>query len=160
VRPKYRLVTNELVRTMKSRMYRTLIAALGAAALIIVANESFAASRAMSRGGFTSSHLTSQRLGAHMFRHRRGPEAAFVWPGYDDSFYGPYGAYAAPIVDGAPPVPGEVQYTNGIPWDWAHRYPPIVMPSERPYVSSCPAETVTVPDGRGGEGQVNILRCY
>ena len=51
-------------------------------------------------------------------------------------------------------------YTYDVPWDWAHRYPPMVAPSDRPYVSSCPAETVTVP-GRGGREQtVNITRCY
>jgi hypothetical protein len=46
-----------------------------------------------------------------------------------------------------------------VPWDWAHRYPPNVAPSAKPYVSSCPTESVTVP-GRGGDHTVNITRCY
>jgi hypothetical protein len=51
-------------------------------------------------------------------------------------------------------------YTYDVPWDWAHRFPPAVAPSDRPYVSSCPAESVTV-TGRGGKEQtVNVIRCY
>jgi hypothetical protein len=151
-------VTNGLVRAMKSMMCRTLIASAGALALVLAANETFAASRATSRGGSGASHLTSHRLAAHSFRHHRRTQAGFVWPGDDDSFYGSNGA----VVDGAQPVPGDTQYTdtNDFPWDWAHRYPPAVIPSARPYVSSCPSETVTVPDGHGGSGQVNVIRCY
>jgi hypothetical protein len=48
-----------------------------------------------------------------------------------------------------------------IPWDWAHRYPPVVAPSRRPYVPSCPTQTVTVPGGHDStEHTVNITRCY
>ena len=50
-------------------------------------------------------------------------------------------------------------YTQDVPWDWAHRYPPAVVPSDRPYVSSCPTESVTVP-GRDGDRTINIIRCY
>lgn len=51
-------------------------------------------------------------------------------------------------------------YTYDVPWDWAHRYPPNVVPSDRPYVSSCPVQSVTVPGRRGGEHTVTITRCY
>ena len=95
--------------------------------------------------------------GAHAFRqHRRN----FVGPivgGY-------YGADGAPLLD-APQLqkaPNDVRYTYtyDVPWDWAHRYPPNVTPSERPYVPGCGNETVTVP-GRGGREQtINVTRCY
>jgi hypothetical protein len=139
---------------MKSKINTALIASLSAVALMLATSATFAASRT-AHGAFASAH----RPGAHFFRHRhREPQAAFVWPGDDGSFFGPNGETA---FDGTPQAPG-VRYTNtnDIPWDWVHRYPPAVMPSDHPYVSSCPAETVTVPDGRGGNGQVNIVRCY
>ena len=65
-------------------------------------------------------------------------------------------------VDGTPPVRGDVHYTYtyDVPWDWAHRYPPAVTPSARPYVPSCPTEAVAV-EGRGGQEQtISIMRCY
>ena len=145
------------VCVMKARIYRTLIASVGAIVLTVSANETFAASR----GGGTSVHSTSHRLAAHRlaahrFHHRS--QGAIVWPSDDGYFYGPTGDAG---FDGAP-LTGEVRNSNAsdIPWDWAHRYPPAVMPSDRPYVSSCGAESVTVPDGRGGTGQVNVIRCY
>ena len=132
-----------------------LIASLGATVFMLSANETFAGSRAVSHGGFASSHRTA----AHRFRHHQGPNSAFIWPGDYDSSYGPGGE---PLFDGTLPLPDDIRSSNasGIPWDWAHRYPPAVTPSNRPYVSSCGAETVTVPDSHGGTGQVNIVRCY
>ncbi len=80
-----------------------------------------------------------------------------VW-GDDGFFYGPTGGA---MLDTQPiPGAGTSTSTNDIPWDWAHRYPPIVAPSQRPYIATCGAETVTVPDGHGGSGQVNVMRCY
>jgi hypothetical protein len=51
-------------------------------------------------------------------------------------------------------------YTYDVPWDWAHRYPPAVLPSERAYVPECPQQTVTVLGKGGREQTVNIIRCY
>jgi hypothetical protein len=150
----------QVVCAMKSRMYRTLIVSVSAIVLALAVGGTFAGSRAASHGGFTSSHLTtSHRLAAHFRHHHRRSEAAFVWPG-DEGFFS--GANGGAILDGAQPIPGDIQRANAndIPWDWAHRYPPAVMLSERPYVSSCAAETVTVPDGHGGKGEVNVMRCY
>ena len=67
-----------------------------------------------------------------------------------------------PIIDATQPPSGDVRYTYtyDVPWDWAHRYPPNVIPSDRPYVSSCPAETVVVPGRGGGEQSVTVMRCY
>ena len=82
------------------------------------------------------------------------------WPA-DTGFYN--GQNGEPVADAVPPAPSnEVRYTYtyDVPWDWAHRFPPNVAPSDRPYVSSCPTESVTVP-GRGGtEHTVNVVRCY
>ena len=95
---------------------------------------------------------------AHSFRHHRITQGGYIWPG-DDGYYGPTGEA---VLDGTQPLPNDVGNSNAsdIPWDWAHRYPPMITPSGRPYVSSCGAETVTVPNASGGTGQVNIFRCY
>ena len=133
---------------MKTKMYGMLIASVAAVVLTVGANESFAASR----GGHSASH----QAGAHGLRHHHRSQGGFVW---DNGGYYSYGG--GEVIDGAP-LTGEVRNSNAseIPWDWAHRYPPAVRPSDRPYVSSCGSESVTVPDGRGGNGQVNIMRCY
>jgi hypothetical protein len=137
-------------------MYGALIASLGAIALMLAANETFAASRS------TSAHPVSHRSAGHFFRHHRQPQAAIVWPGDDGYFYGPYGGTTFEgTLDGTPASAG-ARYTdrNDIPWDWVHRYPPVVLPSDRPYVSSCSSESVTVPDRSGGNEQINVVRCY
>jgi hypothetical protein len=136
---------------MRSKINSALIVSLSAISLVLATSETFAASRS-ARGAFASAH----RPGSHFFRHNRRQQGTIGWFGDDGTYYGPNGEELAP------PISGDARYsdTNDIPWDWAHRYPPAVVPSARPYVSSCGAETVTVPDGRGGNGQVNIMRCY
>jgi hypothetical protein len=152
-----------LVRIMTNRIYRALIASLSLVALTLAANEASAANAgaaAPARGAFASMPRPSA---AHAFRNHRGHRffgGGAFWPG--DGFYGP--------VDGSGPIAGvppqsestDVNYTykQDVPWDWAHRYPPNVTPSDRPYVSSCPAETVTVPGRDGIDHTVNITRCY
>jgi hypothetical protein len=141
---------------MRSRTYGVLTASVSAIVLTFAASETFAASRGASHG---AAHLTSHRIAGHFrHHHHRGLDGVFVWPG-DGPFYGPAGEA---ILDGTQPLPGDIRSSNAsdIPWDWAHRYPPIITPSGRPYVSSCGAETVTVPGQHGGTGQVNIVRCY
>lgn len=84
------------------------------------------------------------------------------WP----DTYGDYGTYGAapgePGVDVAPPASGDVHYTYtyDVPWDWAHRYPPAVAPSDRPYAPGCGTEAVTVPGRDGADRTINIMRCY
>jgi hypothetical protein len=136
---------------MRSKIKSALIVSLSAISLVLATSETFAASRS-TRGAFASAH----RPGTHFSHHNRRSQGDVGWFGDDGAYYGPNGEELAP------PISGGARYsdTNDIPWDWAHRYPPVVTPSGRPYVSSCGAETVTVPDGRGGTGQVNIVRCY
>jgi hypothetical protein len=80
------------------------------------------------------------------------------WPGGD--YYGP--SEGEPPADVTQPNTGDAHYTYtyDVPWDWAHRYPPAVAPSDRPYVSSCPTETVKVRGHSGEEQTVNVMRCY
>ena len=82
------------------------------------------------------------------------------WPAIGGFDYGPTGG--EPVAGVTQPISSDVHYTYtyDVPWDWAHRYPPAVAPSERPYVSSCPAETVTVLGRDGAQKTVNIMRCY
>lgn len=143
-------LTSELVRTMAYRTCGTLAASLGVAALLLASpTETFAGSGNAPRGAFASHHPA--------FRHHARVPGTF-WPvaaGYYD------GSAGIPFAEVPAPVSGDVRYsyTYDVPWDWAHRYPPAVVPSDRPYVSSCPTESVTVP-GRRGDRTVNITRCY
>jgi hypothetical protein len=140
---------NKWVRAMRSKINHVLIVSLSAAALALMTGETFAGSR--------GAHVSSHRFAAHSLRHHHRQQGAFIW-GDGGYFYGPAGDA---LLEGVP-LTGDARNSNAsdIPWDWAHRYPPAVVPSNRPYVTSCGAETVTVPDGRGGTGQVNVVRCY
>ncbi|HEY5063950.1 MAG TPA: hypothetical protein VIJ04_03850 [Xanthobacteraceae bacterium] len=140
-------------------MYGALVASLGAVALMLAANETFAASGAAARGRAPSTHSIFRPAVAHSFRHHRRNNAGIFWPGdgfYDQPFNG------EPLADVPQSPSGDVHYTYkyDVPWDWAHRYPPAVTPSDRPYVPSCPAENVTVPGHGGKEQTVSITRCY
>jgi hypothetical protein len=148
---------------MTDRMYGALIASLGVVALMLTANETFARSGAASRGGFTATHSFSRSAAVHGFRHgrRNRNNAGILWPGVEDYGYG--SSIGEPVAAGvAEPTSGDIHYTTtyDVPWDWAHRYPPAVAPSDKPYVSSCPAENVTVLGHGGQEQTVSIMRCY
>jgi len=145
---------------MTYRVYGAFIASLSVVALMLAANETFAGSGTTLRGGFASKHSISRPSVAQSFRHRRRNNVGTFWPAGGDFFYGP--SNGEPMADVTPPTSGDIRYTQtyDVPWDWAHRYPPVVTPSERPYVPSCPAETVTVPGHGGKEQTVSIMRCY
>ena len=154
-----------MVHAMTYRMYGAFIASLSVVALMLAANETFARSGAAHHGGFTSTHSISRQSVAHSFRHHRRNNVGIFWPAVGDFSSGPYGPYGPsngePMVDVTQPTSGDIPYAYDVPWDWAHRYPPAVIPSDRPYVPSCPAETVTVPGGHDGKEQtVSIMRCY
>jgi hypothetical protein len=145
---------------MTHRMYGALIASLSAVALMLAANETFARSGAAHSGGFTSTRSISHPPAAQAFRHHRRNHVGPLWPAVGGFFYAP--SNGEPLIDSAQPLSSDIHYTYkyDVPWDWAHRYPPAVIPSDRPYVPSCPEETVTVP-GRGGQEQtVTVMRCY
>jgi len=142
---------------MAYRMHRAFIGPLSVVVLMLAANQTFARSGvAAARGGLASTHSISRPFVGH---HRR-PNAGPFWPATGGFFYGP--SYGEPMVDAAQPMSGDIRYTYtyDVPWDWSHRYPPMVVPSDRPYVSSCPSETVTVPGRNGQEQTVNVMRCY
>ena len=141
---------------MTYKMYGALIGCLGTMALVFAPSETFA----KAGPGHSISHPSS----GHFFRHHRrnnlGNNLGAFWPGYGDYSFAPF---AEPAISGGQPVSGEVRgtCTYDIPWDWAHRCPPAVNPSERPYTPSCPEETLTFPGGYyGTEKTVNIIRCY
>jgi hypothetical protein len=152
-------VANELVRTMTYRLFGALLASLSAAALLLPANETLARSGGVApRGAVVGPATVRPPIAPSARFHRRNPggywpgAGGFVyWPSTNDSY--------ADIAQQPPFLSNDVGSTYDVPWDWAHRYPPNVVPSDRPYVPSCPSETVTVP-GRSGEQTVNIMRCY
>jgi hypothetical protein len=143
---------------MAYRMNAAFIVSLSAVALMLGANETSARSGAAPR--FASTPSVSRPFLAHSLRHHRRNNVGAFWPGAGDFSYGP--SYGEPMANVAQPTSGDIHYTQtyDIPWDWAHRFPPAVTPSDRPYVSSCSAETVTVPGRYGTEQTVNITRCY
>jgi hypothetical protein len=151
---------------MAYRVFRTFFigAGLAGAALMISADLASARSGggaapvAAGRGGAASAHAMMRPHGIGGFRHRGRFGGGFpYWPGYDGYGNGPSGEPLAEVPQPSNDV--RYTYTYDVPWDWAHRYPPNVVPSDKPYVSSCPTESVTVP-GHGGDHTVNITRCY
>jgi hypothetical protein len=140
-------------------MYGAIVASLSVIALMLAANETFAKSGAAPRGGPISTHSISHPSVAQSLRHHRRNNAGILLPAVGGFFYGP--SNGEPMVDGTQPS-GDLHYTYtyDVPWDWAHRYPPAVTPSERAYVPGCPAENVTVPGHDGKEQTVSIMRCY
>ncbi|QAU42854.1 hypothetical protein XH86_22430 [Bradyrhizobium guangdongense] len=156
------------MRIMMSRSYGALLASLSAAALLLIATDGFARP-----GGAAPPGIATAAAPPAAARPPMAPGGRFrghgnrfnnpwvYWPGGGGFFYD--GAnYSEPFVDAGQPVTSDVRYTYtyDVPWDWAHRFPPKVVPSDRPYVSSCPTEQVTVPGRGGGEHTVNIMRCY
>lgn len=149
---------------MMSRSNGALLASLSAAALLLSPSDSFARPGGAAPHGMVTAAAPPAAArppiapGARF--HRRNSSFVY-WPGGGGFFYD--GAtYSEPFADAGQPVTNDVRYTYtyDVPWDWAHRFPPNVVPSDRPYVPSCPTESVTVPGRGGGEHTVNIMRCY
>jgi len=148
---------------MTFKMYGAFAASLGVLALALSTNAAEAGSAgpraafAAARPGLVAAH--PGLVGSFRRFHRRGGAFTY-WPGYGDDGYGP--SYGEPLGGAAPPVSNDVRYTYtyDVPWDWAHRYPPMVAPSDHPYVPGCHDEAVTVPGRDGAERTVNVTRCY
>ena len=149
---------------MMSRSKGALLASLSAAALLLASSDSFARPGGAAPHGVVAAAAPPVAArppvapGAR-FRGRNNPWV--YWPG-GGGFFNDGAAYSEPFADAGQPVTNDVRYTYtyDVPWDWAHRFPPNVVPSDRPYVPSCPTEQVTVPGRGGGEHTVNIMRCY
>ena len=145
---------------MTSGKYGALTASLGvvlgAAALMLTANAASARPGAASRG-FASAHARPAL--AHGLRHHRG-RGTTLWPAWGDFSYGPFDG--EPLPEFSQPAVSDIHYTctYDIPWDWAHRCPPAVEPSARPYAPSCPSQSVTVPGPDGEDRTINVIRCY
>jgi len=148
-----------MVNAMTYRKLGALVA-VGAIALVFATNETVARPGAVGAGpraGMGTVRPVPHSL--HGFRHHGMFNTGFFWPGYGDDTAA-YAPTTEPITN---PLagPNEVHYTYtyDVPWDWAHRLPPNVTPSDRAYTPGCGAETVTVP-GRHGDSTVNVFRCY
>jgi hypothetical protein len=152
---------------MMSRSYGAFFASLSAAALLLASSDSFA------RPGGAAPNAMVTAAPPAVARPPIAPGARFhgrgnrfnnpwvYWPG-GGAFYNDGADYSDPFANAGQPVTNDVRYTYtyDVPWDWAHRFPPNVVPSDRPYVSSCPTEQVTVPGRGGAEHTVNVTRCY
>jgi hypothetical protein len=138
---------------MTFRRYGVLVASVSAVALMLAADDAIARSGAGARAGVARPFVAHR----HHFRN-----FGVFWPGYGDLGNGAP-AYGEPM-QGVPPQPTstDIHYTQtyDVPWDWAHRLPPNVTPSDKPYVSSCPVETMTFPGRDGTDKTVNVIRCY
>lgn len=147
---------------MMSRSRGALFASLGAAAaLLLAADESSARPGAAAPQGVTAMPTAVHAPIAPSPRIRGRGKPWVYWPGGGGFVYDG-GTYAYPFADAPQSQSTDVRYTYtyDVPWDWTHRYPPNVVPSDRPYVPSCPTEQVVVPGRGGGEHVVNVMRCY
>jgi len=137
---------------MSYRVSGAVIASLSAVTLLLAPDQSVARSGgAMAPAAAAAAPAVRGPVapGAR-FHHHRGVRGAWnMWPAGGGFFYDPSGSEG--FAGLAPQLSNDVRYTYtyDVPWDWVHRYPPNVVPSDRPYVPSCPTEQVTVP-GRGG----------
>ena len=155
------LGNQRMVRAMTNRMYRVLIASVGVVVLTLSASESFARSGGAPAGAAAGPRAMARPLVAPGFRHHhRNFGGGFFWPG--DYGYGGYPSGGEPSAYVPPQTSQDIHYTYtyDVPWDWAHRFPPNVTPSDKPYVPTCPVETVTTTARDGSEQTVNVMRCY
>jgi hypothetical protein len=139
-----------------SNRFGVLLASVSAVVLMLAASEAVAKFGGGARGGAVAGRpFVAHR---HQFRN-----FGTFWPGFSDFGYGSSAGYGEPV-QGIPPQPTstDIHYTQtyDVPWDWAHRFPPNVTPSDHPYVSSCPVETVTFHGRDGTDKSVNVMRCY
>ena len=145
---------------MTRKIHWALVASLSAATLMLASNVTSARSGAAVRGAVgVPRPIGAPAIARH--HHHRGVGGAY-WPGdfgdygtYGATDGGPYAAVTQPTYD-AP----RATCTYDMPWDWAHRCPPAVAPSDKPYAPSCPTEVMKFPGRDGTEQTVNVTRCY
>src|SRR5450631_3245031 len=116
---------------MAYRIYGAFVACVGAVALILAADETFAGPGAAHVEGSAVARPTFRPPVARSLHHHRGNHVGAVWPG--DFFDGP--SNDEPRMDVTPSASADIHhtYTYDVPWDAVHRFPPQVTPSERPY---------------------------
>jgi hypothetical protein len=142
---------------MSFKKYSALIASLSVVALMSAAGEA-SARMTGSGGGMTAPHAGGHRPSMHAFR-RHGPFGPVVWPG-DTGYDSSYGQAPADVAVPSGSNDVHYTYTYDVPWDWAHRLPPQVAPSDRAYVPTCSVEGVTVPGNNGEAHTVNVTSCH
>jgi len=99
-----------------------------------------------------------------------------AWGSYGGIGGGPYGGLNVGPYGGLNPGPYSGPFTGlyvdvnrftctyDIPWDWAHRCPPIANPPEPPLAPaarapSCVPQNVTVPGSDGKDQTITMVRC-
>ncbi len=97
-----------------------------------------------------------------------------AWGSYGGVNVGPYGGVNSGPYGGLGTGPFGGLYvdvyrpaftcTYDIPWDWAHRCPPIAAPAEPPLAPaarapSCVPQSVTVPGSDGKDQTITMVRC-
>ncbi len=155
---------------MMYKLYAAFLMCLGVA-LTVASSEASGRSGGGHGGASASMHSTTfHRSFARSHHHGRRNRGAF-FPG--DFFSGPDDQ---PNGDFAPPISGPISgptskdinypYKMDIPWDWAHRFPPVFFgsasassPPPVAYVPGCNKQTVTVPGADGKDQTVNVVRC-
>ena len=152
-----------MVGVMASTAYRTVVASFGAVAFVLAANEASAEAGTGNRGAIASAPSIVRPIArpsaARPLRHHHRNNVGAFWLPFADTAYETNGRTALGYT---PHTSADIHYTYtyDVPWDWAHRYPPNVVPSDRPYAPSCSVEAVTVPAGGGRDHVVNVTRCY
>ena len=143
---------------MTRNIHWALVAFLSATTLMLATNATSARSGGAVRGTVGAPRpIATPLLARH--HHHRG--VGGFWPGD----YGTYGATdGGPYAEVTATQPAfeapRATCTYDMPWDWAHRCPPAVAPSDKPYAPSCPTEVMKFPGRDGTEQTVNVTRCY
>jgi hypothetical protein len=144
---------------MAYRMVGALVASVSLVALAGGAEARSGAAHAVAGAAGARPIVAQAPIARTPFRHRNRGGFGGLWPAAGGYGYYDGTPYGAPAIDVTQPSNVHYTYTYDVPWDWAHRFPPNVVPSDRPYTQSCTTEPVTVP-GRAGERVVNVMRCY
>ena len=149
---------------MVYRTYWLVLASVSATLASLSATNALAQAQAGHPGAMVSqasaARPVSRPIAARPFRQHPRNNVRGFWPLVGDT------AYSAPdgqaVLAYPPQTSADVHYTYtyDVPWDWAHRYPPNVVPSDRAYVPSCSVDPVIVPGRNGQEHAVNVTRCY
>ena len=153
------LVTRVMVPVMAYRLVGALVASVSLVALVSSADARSGAAPGVAGAAPARPVVAQTPIARAPFRHHNGRGFGGLWPSVGGYGYYDGTPYGVPAIDVTQPSNVHYTYTYDVPWDWVHRYPPNVVPSDRPYAPSCTTEPVSVP-GRGGEHVVNVTRCY